>query len=378
MPKAAPAPKKGCLRAAALLKSRLVREALQRFPVYNFQSLRINVDAVTKPAGELGAEHKEREPLISRHQSGDRTGPYIVALFSGKGGVGQSMLCANLGVYLAQTGRRVLLVDARRWGKNLHSFLGIPAPTLTLDMEREGVETRLEELIVPTPFAELKLLAGVRETGASAQSMECPYLVSALRRAPYDLILLDLPSHPSFLLFDHVLWADAAVLVAVPEPTAIERTWEVLRGLYFRLFKTLEQRLGIDELVEKAWLNAKDLGLKSPKDLSAAIHFFKPEAGDRLRAELKRFRLNLIINDVRTNAEAELGGGLVSAYQRYFGLQMVNLGIVENDSVVPASVRQRKPLLILQKDTKATRQIQQIAHRLIAKEAKEKIDDGKA
>ena len=208
--------------------------------------------------------------------------------------------------------------------------------------------------------------------------MECPYLVQALRHAPYDLVLLDLPAHPSFLLFDHVLWADAAVLVSVPEPTAVERTWEVLRGLYFRLFKTLEMRLGIDDVVEKAWLNAKELGLKSPKDLTSAIHFFKPEAGDRLRAELKRFRLNLIINDVRTNAEAELGSGLVSAYQRYFGLPMTNLGIVENDSVVPASVRQRKPLLILQKDTKATRQIQQIAHRLIAKEAKEKIDDGKS
>ena len=86
------------------------------------------MDAETKPVIEPGLDLREREPLIPRHQSGDRTGPYIVSLFSGKGGVGQSMLTANLGVYLAQTGRRVLLVDARRWGKNLHSFLGIPRP----------------------------------------------------------------------------------------------------------------------------------------------------------------------------------------------------------------------------------------------------------
>ncbi len=56
----------------------------------------------------------------------------IIAIGSGKGGVGKSLLAANLGIYLAQLGKRVILIDADLGGANLHTFVGVERPAVTL------------------------------------------------------------------------------------------------------------------------------------------------------------------------------------------------------------------------------------------------------
>ncbi len=48
----------------------------------------------------------------------------------GKGGIGKTLVSANLGIALAQAGMRVLLVDADLGGANLHTCLGVGQPTV--------------------------------------------------------------------------------------------------------------------------------------------------------------------------------------------------------------------------------------------------------
>src|SRR6478735_9924872 len=58
--------------------------------------------------------------------------PAIVAVGGGKGGVGKSIVSANLGTTLAQFGYRVLVVDVDLGCSNLHSHFGVPMPKRTL------------------------------------------------------------------------------------------------------------------------------------------------------------------------------------------------------------------------------------------------------
>src|SRR5882757_9841405 len=51
-----------------------------------------------------------------------------IAIGGGRGGVGKSVLAANLGVYVAQLGRSVLLIDADPAGAALHTVLGLDLP----------------------------------------------------------------------------------------------------------------------------------------------------------------------------------------------------------------------------------------------------------
>ena len=66
------------------------------------------------------------------HDDLDNDGPRIWAIGGGKGGVGKSVLAANLGVVLAKRRQRVIVVDADLGGANLHTLFGMPDPELTL------------------------------------------------------------------------------------------------------------------------------------------------------------------------------------------------------------------------------------------------------
>ena len=51
--------------------------------------------------------------------------PVIIPIAGGKGGVGKSLLTANLAIALSRMGRRTIAVDLDLGGANLHHFLGV-------------------------------------------------------------------------------------------------------------------------------------------------------------------------------------------------------------------------------------------------------------
>src|ERR1044071_564489 len=57
---------------------------------------------------------------------------YVIAVGGGRGGVGKSIVAVNLAVYLAQLGRKVLLIDADPAGAELHTALGLGPLSTTM------------------------------------------------------------------------------------------------------------------------------------------------------------------------------------------------------------------------------------------------------
>src|SRR2546430_5139719 len=97
------------------------------------------------------------EPVSSEPGTGGRK---IIAIGSGKGGVGKSLLAANLGIYLAQLGKQVVLIDADLGGANLHTFVGVERPAVTLARFLDQRAQKLEECMVDTSVNGLRLVAG--------------------------------------------------------------------------------------------------------------------------------------------------------------------------------------------------------------------------
>src|SRR3954469_17829159 len=75
---------------------------------------------------------------------------HIIAVGSGKGGVGKSLLAANLGIYLTQLGKRVILFDADLGGANLHTFVGVERPRVTLGDFLDRRVARIEDCVIDT------------------------------------------------------------------------------------------------------------------------------------------------------------------------------------------------------------------------------------
>ena len=76
------------------------------------------------------APEPPRHPRAAR---APRRGPArVISIGGGKGGIGKSLIAANLGIELARRGKRVVLVDADLGGANLHTTLGVDVPRRTL------------------------------------------------------------------------------------------------------------------------------------------------------------------------------------------------------------------------------------------------------
>src|SRR5258705_12376459 len=89
--------------------------------------------------------------------------PGVVAMGGGRGGVGKSLVAANVGIFLATLGKRVVLVDAAFGAANLHIFAGVPRPSRSLSEAFAASGPRLADLAVPTHVPGVKLIGGVYE-----------------------------------------------------------------------------------------------------------------------------------------------------------------------------------------------------------------------
>ena len=74
----------------------------------------------------------------------------VVALGGGKGGVGKTFLSANLAAALAAQGLSVVALDTDLEGANLHTWLGVPSPRVSLAEFVSGRESDPAKLVLDT------------------------------------------------------------------------------------------------------------------------------------------------------------------------------------------------------------------------------------
>src|SRR5262245_28766745 len=102
--------------------------------------------------------HTRLDSLESEH----RNGPCVWALGGGKGGVGKSVITANLAIALARRGQRCVVVDADLGGGNLHTIFGVRKPHRTLSDFLSREVSELSEVLCDTTIPNLSLVSGAR------------------------------------------------------------------------------------------------------------------------------------------------------------------------------------------------------------------------
>ena len=292
----------------------------------------------------------------------------IRAVGGGKGGVGKSLVSANVAICLALMGNKVVAVDLDLGGANLHTCLGLPIPSVTLSDYISKKITNFEDLLVPTPINNLKIISGAQdELGmANLKHMHKNQIIRKLGDLDADYILFDLGAGTAFNTIDFFITADKGILVVLPEPTSIENTYRFLKSVFYRRLKMVEGIAELEPMILES-LNAKVTSgnSASPADLIRKISEHNPELGLRVKAEMAEFRPNLIINQVRSQADIDIGYSIQSICRRYFGIEMTFPGYLDYDQSVWQSVRKRKPLLIEYPNSKLVNNFDRIVHRLI-------------
>ena len=146
----------------------------------------------------------------------------VIVITSGKGGVGKTTTTANIGVGLAQAGKKVIVIDTDLGLRNLDVVMGLENKIVyNLVDVIEGNCRVKQALIRDKRFAELYLLPSAQTRDKSSVSPEqMQKLVSELK-SEFDYILLDCPAGIEQGFQNAIAGADRAVIVTTPEVSAI-------------------------------------------------------------------------------------------------------------------------------------------------------------
>ena len=156
----------------------------------------------------------------------------VVAVTSGKGGVGKTFVSANLAAALAKRGHRVLVLDADLGLANLDVVLNL-YPKITLHDVFTG-KAKLEEAIIRAPggFSVLLAGSGMVEYSRLTPEVRGDFLRIMSGLVPhYDVVLLDTGAGISDVVLFAVSLASEVLVVATPEPTSLTDAYATIKVL---------------------------------------------------------------------------------------------------------------------------------------------------
>jgi flagellar biosynthesis protein FlhG len=146
--------------------------------------------------------------------------PAIVAIASGKGGVGKSVVAANLALLLARTDRRVTLLDLDLGGADAHLLFGVFRPERTLtDFIERRVESLDEAAVELSEFSRLRLIVGTGDTIGTANLVHASKqrLIRHALKLDTDVLVVDVGAGSALAVLDFFLMADLPLAVATPD-----------------------------------------------------------------------------------------------------------------------------------------------------------------
>jgi len=186
--------------------------------------------------------------LASRQSVGKKSSLRVIAVTSGKGGVGKTSFSVNLGMALIDFGYRVILMDGDLGLANVDIALGI-TPRYTLEHLLNGEKT-LEEILVYGPKG-----IGVLPGGSGVQDLaniERERLGEVLRNlgrleSLADIVIIDTGAGLGHTVINFLKAADDIILITTPEPTALTDAYGLLKTL-----RTDDQAVLVNVVVNRA------------------------------------------------------------------------------------------------------------------------------
>ena len=156
--------------------------------------------------------------------------PHVIAITSGKGGVGKSSIAVNLGISLAKAGARVCIFDADTGLANVNILLGL-TPKSSLEHVLFGAKT-IEEIMLDGPYG-LKVIPGANGIAecVSLHPRQQLRLTRELGRieSEFDFLLLDTAAGIAETTLDFVGSAHQSLVVITPEPTSLTDAFSLIK-----------------------------------------------------------------------------------------------------------------------------------------------------
>lgn len=251
----------------------------------------------------------------------------VIAITSGKGGVGKTNLAVNLAVGLQLSGQRVILIDADIGMANVNLLMGSVTNRSLIDLLNENIQI---EDVIEDGVAGVKYISGVAgiEDTLNLNRDEQRKLHKKLSRCSEfaDIIIIDTGAGLNRNVIEFILAAEEVLLITTPEPTALADAYAVI----------------------KAYTTYTD-----------------------------RRNIKLIINRIHEEEEfKEVAEKLNQTTKKFLDLKIDSLGYIYEDKAVREAVQRQEPFVLADKESPAARCIFEIVKSLLSGDKMGSISKG--
>ncbi len=240
----------------------------------------------------------------------------IIAVASGKGGVGKTSIVVNLAISLKRAGKKVMIMDADMGLANVDIMVDM-IPEFTLYDVIKGRKS-LHDIVLTGPEG-IKIIpggSGVNEL-ANISAAEREIIINQLEcfSTDIDYLLIDSGAGISKNVLGFLTAADDVIVVVTPEPTSITDAYGIIKILsYFKLQK----------------------------------------------------EIYLIVNMVKDNKEArETTRKIMTVSSKYLEIKINKLGFINQDTCVGSAIRSQSPFIITSPRSKASKGIENITNNIL-------------
>lgn len=240
----------------------------------------------------------------------------IIAITSGKGGVGKSNLSVNMSIAYAQMGKKVMLIDGDLGMANVNILMNI-VPQYNL-MHVVNNQKTMQEVINDTEFG-IKFIAGAngfsKIANLTVEELD-DFANQFATLGNFDIIIIDTGAGIASNVLQFVAAADEVYVVTTPEPTAIT-------------------------------------------DAYGIIKIITTELPDR------EMNIKLLVNRVHSSDEGKrISDRIINIVGQFLNKKVDYIGFVYDDPVVQASVIRQKPFIIVNPTSKPAQCIKHIVGRI--------------
>ena len=261
--------------------------------------------------------------IIKKQNQKEVTNARVIAVTSGKGGVGKSSVSINLAIQFTKMGKKVIILDADFGLANIEVMFGVIPQYNLSDMMFKGKE--LKDIIMDGPEG-VKFISGGSGIArlVNLDKEQVKRLVSKLSDLENmaDVIIIDTGAGISPSVMEFLVASPETILVTTPEPTSITDSYALLKAL------------AMHENFRKGETNIK-----------------------------------MIANRVNSESEARnLYEKLNMVVTKFLNINIQYLGCVPQDNNIVKAVMRQQPVSLIYPNAVSTKHFEDIASRIIAGE----------
>ncbi len=298
-----------------------------------------------------------------------RHGVQIIPIASGKGGVGKSLVAANLAIALAQAGKRVVLADLDLGGSNLHLILGLRGIPVGIGTWINDSSLDFEDILVDTDVDNLRFIPGDSEIPGMANlkpQQKRNLIKSLMGLADTDILVIDLGAGTSTNTIDFFLMSGHGIVITTPTLTATLNAYFFLKNAVFRILETSFQKgswadLQFHKLIsggsalQKLYI-PKFLDKVKEKDPVSHAAYMKAAAN---------FQPRFIFNMLEDPKDVEKANKVRRSCQQYLGYDLEHLGVIYRDELQDIALGSRLPIVLYKPQAVLSQAIYRIADKIL-------------